>query len=254
MTTINIKMDRKEVEQLLESKGIEYTKQTYGVEVWHDQCAGNPWEEWDGQIPLMCKFDRSITDYSKGDIKEYIGDSVTDAQLLEHADLFLYWQGNWSADDLKDMELDEQLDILRDGVTELLDGGGLGDIGSLCNLIGINYYHGSVKGYSQGDYAEVLLVPTFTWEQETGAKIEEVTEEGFEEARKLFEYWAFGDVYGFSVVDNYGEVLDSCGGFYGPLWNSDSADQMVEHIDLEAYGWTREEAIELLKDAEVKYG
>ena len=44
---------------------------------------------------------------------------------------------------------------------------------------------------------------------------------------KEYSHWANGEVYGFTVEDDEGEVLDSCGGFIGD-WD-DVAEWMHEH-------------------------
>lgn len=67
---------------------------------------------------------------------------------------------------------------------------------------------------------------------------------------ETFDTWLRGEVCGFSIEDaETGEFLDSCGGFYG----SDYAECMVEHINYEEYGYTKEEMIQLIEDTEVTY-
>lgn len=77
-----------------------------------------------------------------------------------------------------------------------------------------------------------------------------VIEEHLEGNLETFNTWLQGEVYRFLIEDaETGEFLDSCGGFYG----SDYAESMVECINHEAYGYTKEEMIELIKDTEVTY-
>ena len=67
---------------------------------------------------------------------------------------------------------------------------------------------------------------------------------------KTFDTYLRGEVYSFLIEDaETGEILDSCGGFYG----SDYAKDMVDCIDYEEYGYTREEMIQLIEDTEVTY-
>lgn len=67
---------------------------------------------------------------------------------------------------------------------------------------------------------------------------------------ETFDTWLQGEVYGFSIEDaETGEFLDSCGGFYG----DDYANDMVEHINYEDYGYTKKEMIQLIEDTEVSY-
>lgn len=67
---------------------------------------------------------------------------------------------------------------------------------------------------------------------------------------ETFDTWLRGEVYYFSIEDaETEETLDSCGGFYG----SNYANDMVEHIDYEGYGYTKEEIIELIENTEISY-
>jgi hypothetical protein len=100
------------------------------------------------------------------------------------------------------------------------------------------------RGYSQGDWADVLIVATDEFFERTGANKESV-EEILEGTKSLFDSWAWGDVYGFTVeegttiqvvVKETQEVLreeidweqtDSCGGFYGYDFENNG---MMDHI------------------------
>lgn len=49
-----------------------------------------------------------------------------------------------------------------------------------------------------------------------------------------YSSWANGDVYSYTIEDEYGDVEDSCGGFY-------SIEDMVDHIDERDFGMTEDE-------------
>lgn len=67
---------------------------------------------------------------------------------------------------------------------------------------------------------------------------------------ETFDTWLRGEVYYFSIEDSEtGESLDSCGGFYG----SNYAEDMADHINYEAYGYTKKEIIQLIENTEVTY-
>lgn len=71
-----------------------------------------------------------------------------------------------------------------------------------------------------------------------------------ESSIQTFDQWLRGEVYHFSIEDEeQEEFLDSCGGFYG----SNYAEDMVEYIDYEEYGYTKEEMIQLINDTEISY-
>ncbi len=77
-----------------------------------------------------------------------------------------------------------------------------------------------------------------------------VIEESLRGHLETFDTWVRGEVYRFLIEDaETGEVLDSCGGFYG----DDYAEDMVEDINYEEYGYTKEEMIELIENTELTY-
>lgn len=63
---------------------------------------------------------------------------------------------------------------------------------------------------------------------------------------ETFNQYIQGDVYSFEVLDEDENHIDSCGGFYGTDWETNG---MLDHIDYEGYGWTKEETIEKLQEA-----
>lgn len=67
---------------------------------------------------------------------------------------------------------------------------------------------------------------------------------------ETFDQWLRGEVYYFSIEDaETEETLDSCGGFYG----SDYAEGMVDCIDYEEWGYTKEEMTQLIEETEITY-
>lgn len=94
----------------------------------------------------------------------------------------------------------------------------------LYKLIDIPCLRTTVHGYSQGDWADLLIVATPEAQKEFGCA--EVKADDLEGQAKLYKAWAFGDVYGYQlarkVEDEDGEEtledLDgdsSCWGYYG---------------------------------------
>lgn len=82
------------------------------------------------------------------------------------------------------------------------------------------------------------------------AKVIEDTFEWFRNEIETFSLYVQGEVYGFDIEDDNGENVDSCGGFYGQDWDTNG---ILDHIDFEAYGWTRAEALELIENSEIEY-
>ena len=56
------------------------------IEIMYDHPAQNPFKDWDGLIPTMVKFDGNWSDYSDGDINDYLANrALSDGQVI-------YWQ------------------------------------------------------------------------------------------------------------------------------------------------------------------
>lgn len=84
------------------------------------------------------------------------------------------------------------------------------------------------RGYSQGDYADVLIILTTEFFQRTWCNPKD-EKEILDGTKKLFDAWIWWDVYGFTLIEHrplYTEdnvlsiitdddVLESCWGFYG---------------------------------------
>jgi hypothetical protein len=67
---------------------------------------------------------------------------------------------------------------------------------------------------------------------------------------ETFNQYLNNDVYGFTIEDEEGNVLESVGGFYG----DDFAENgMVGHIDSELLGMSETELIEHIKQVDVEY-
>lgn len=102
-------------------------------------------------------------------------------------------------------------------------------------VYGYNSLAMPISGYSQGDYGYVLCVETEEFLDGAGlpARSYEEAEKNLRSSIKLFKDWAFGDVYGFAVVDTVtGNTEDSCGGIYGDYYEDGGAlSHAKEDID-----------------------
>lgn len=67
---------------------------------------------------------------------------------------------------------------------------------------------------------------------------------------KVYDQYLSGEIYGFQIVDEEGEQLDSCYGFYGTDF---STNGMLDYIDSELLGVSKEEVIKLLDKVEIEY-
>jgi len=67
---------------------------------------------------------------------------------------------------------------------------------------------------------------------------------------KTYTQYVEGEVYGFQIVDEDDEVIDSCYGFYGTDF---ATNGMLDYIDHELLGVAEGEVVALLEEAEIEY-
>lgn len=241
--------------------GGEYRAEVSGfvIRAIHDDSPESPWEAWDGQSPLIVYYDRSLDE--KGDVPNPLAD-MSDSFIARN------WQAlceifDQSPDAAKERKSDYEYERIADAKRELLEewleeikpsrySGHAGDymtaLGELCELRGWPSLSTSSHGYSQGDYAELLLIFSPAYAKEIGAKWPR-TKAAKAEARerlkadaKLWGAWAWGDVYGFVIEPSDdselpGGFLDSCFGFYG----DDFAESGLAEAAAESLSYIRKE-------------
>jgi hypothetical protein len=68
---------------------------------------------------------------------------------------------------------------------------------------------------------------------------------------ETYDQYVRGEVYGFQIVDEYDDIVDSCYGFYG---NSHKESGMLDYIDFAFLGLNSQEELEQLVDTlDVEY-
>lgn len=231
-----------------------------------DDDAGNPWQEWDGNIPLLT-FDGSrhgngFTEYddNTGLLNPFTGDTISDSILRRHlpaicaafTDVQYGWNQEWQSFNqwLQHEALESQRnyggnltdikrDLLSDAIGNMVsDSERLETLATIYRVIGWPVLCTSTSGYSQGDYIELLFVVTPTFRKATGNTGAHNTDsywlESMNGARDLFGAWAWGDVYGYMIDNADGETLGACFGYYGTDFDksglSESALDMCNHI------------------------
>lgn len=81
-------------------------------------------------------------------------------------------------------------------------------------------------------------------------KLRERVEGILEGEVETYSQYLEGEVYGFQIVDEDDEVVDSCYGFYGTDF---ATNGMLDYIDAKLLGVSEEEVISLLEGVEVEY-
>lgn len=218
---------------------MEAKNNKYRVQVWHDIDAECPFLNWDCEPSVIWGYNKDIegnfdsilkeieAKLTKGILKRY------SKKILEIMDLFC-----------EDYTYSDRVNEIFWDLPHLK----IEQYAELCELLKIPYYLHSSRGYSQGDYCDVLIVITAEDVQRVGFNIKELTKDDkfFKSTAKLFDDWAWGDTYGLTIEElktytktyedgkteecEEWESIDSIGGFYG---YDIKENGMCEHIPTE---------------------
>lgn len=125
----------------------------------------------------------------------------------------------------------------------------------LLNIIGVPARVFERNGYSQGDSIRVLLAHTPEWRKAMGiqdARSDDEIKADMEADADSIAAWAFGDCYGFTVIDDHPEATSddvTVGGFWG-AYGSPNYDYMIEEAKREAEAMAAERDAMLAADLE----
>lgn len=196
----------------------------YTINILLDTDAQNPFDDWDCNPPLVVDalYNTGVDCYAKqyGDANSI--PSLTREQIIANKSLIfdLFDVSSWFA--LREVRQYTDVNFaetLNDELSNILHGMSnferLEALCSLYNACGIPAVVSSVSGHSQGDYAKVLAVATPEFQEACGNGADYDWIESLKGSIELFGNWAFGNVYGYQVLDANDEEIDSCWGFYG---------------------------------------
>lgn len=177
----------------------------------------NPFKDWDCEPPILVHTDRTVTGYGL----DHCAPSLTREEIKLHAsEIAAFLGASTLLRAIRDYIApgDDAVDLINqavDGnVSNASNSEKLDLIGEVWSWKGAEHVSVSRNGYSQGAWAEVLVVATPEWKKRMGIT-EPMTDESLEATADLYAAWAYGDVFGFVVEDPEGEELESCWGFYG---------------------------------------
>lgn len=165
----------------------------YRIKAERDDSPSNPFEDWDGNWPIMIYHGRNdgFTSYdkTKGVAIDAVLDRFTDAQLI-HDQIAIASAFDTSIVELTCYE-DEptrychDADVLRKAFEDELgnwpDSKRLALFEELYGLLGIPCYQTTSRGHCQGDWAEVLVVATPEAQAEFGRTEDNVREQAIAE-------------------------------------------------------------------------
>lgn len=225
----------------------------YRIRAVRDDNAENPFEQWDGNWPIIVYYDGRLTEYDKtksgtaldsplsrfGD-EALVHNQIAIAELLGTTIRNVSIDYDYPEDSEEPVNYIWDADILRYAFERELESvyrsQMLDVLAALYDLLGIPNLCQTTRGYCQDNWAEVLVVATPEACVEFGhtyapigagqpdAHIAAWWEHQLQGTIDLYGAWAWGDVYGyvveFAIYDEDGEVedweeVDSCWGFYG---------------------------------------
>lgn len=234
----------------------------YRVRMIQDCSPENPFTAWDGHWPMIVDHGRrngGATEY--GDIPCPLS-CLSDGQLVRHAAAIakaLDCDIDAIRADCREEQLDERArgyrsirmaDWLRDeferALGDVSDSDKLATLEALFDIAGIPCLNTCSQGYSQGDYADLLIVApwetakAFGWNKGKWRKLASNPAD-MEGQADLYGAWAWGDVYGYvcefrpdpeSEWEELEEHGSSVWGFYGddPA-KSGLAESAAAHIE-----------------------
>lgn len=196
----------------------------FTINIMPDMGAANPFEAWDCEPPIAVDalYNNGIDEYATGYGNVDAFDWLTRKQIIEHKELILDVLGydSWRSAVRGSFYVEKDVEAyIRECLGNLDDSERLEALCSLYNACGIPAVLKGVTGYSQGDSADVLAVATPEFQEACGNGSDFDWIESLKGSIQLFEDWAFGNVYGYQVLDADGEEVDSCWGFYGDYDN-----------------------------------
>lgn len=195
----------------------------YRVEILHDSGVDSPWDSWDGLAPYVAKGDfrykaRFSPDFP--DVSAFCLD-WTRQQAKLFCTMFAHASGEpvralWrDAVAAADGDTGECLalavfDLWRDYEYEHNP---LPVYQAAARVSGWPILEHESRGYCQGDYAEMIFFGSPDY-------IDGLTRPGdameaLKGDARLYDAWAWGDVYGFHIETLEGEFIDSCWGYFG---------------------------------------
>lgn len=236
----------------------------YEIEILHDDGAVCPWEDWEGVAPLITD-DRWWGHPDDTDALHdliYFGGDVAAKHWREMLD-FLDYESNWRG--MREFILDERwrspanrdemLEFLVEALHEHIGNNPGTSFLEDCKMIldwqNIPCRIERVRGYCQGDVIDLLIAHTPSFVERVGVNhdSDETVKKDMESDVRLFGWWAFGDVYAYTINKHHeiaegtttdGVVLtdvaytekdiEACAGFYGPNIEENGLMEMARQV------------------------
>ena len=177
----------------------------YEIQISYDTDAQNPFTEWDGQPAMRVQAGRYAhrTEYN-GSVADIIDESISEGQLIRNQKALMEILG-LSPDDFKGEKKQYKIETLSNDILYA----DIEQLTSICKLFKIPHVS-ETQSYDQSTWAEVLIVSSKEWIQETGIRKKHI-QRSLQASADLYQQYASGEVFGY----NCEEAEASCWGYYG---------------------------------------
>lgn len=205
---------------------------TFTLKIYNDTSAENPWEDTDWLAPLFTEWSREYNEQSYNLSVSILIDLVPHSKLNKNI-LSLFDLDIKENYPINRTDYNNQADFILDSLREHVENT-VENIEKLADYIKLPYYSWTSRWYSQGDSIDCILVVTPDYIKTTGinAKDTDKINHDLQNQSKLFDAYAWWDVYGFRLIENVPlyhkdwtlsteteeNIVDSCWGFYGEDW------------------------------------
>ena len=210
---------------------------TYTLKIYHDDCAETPWTSWDCLPPLFTEWWRDFWDHEYNLSVSILIDLIPESKLNKNI-LELFWLDQKENYPIYREDYNKKSDFVLDSLRHHVDNT-VENIEGLARYLKFPYYSWTSTGYSQGDRIDCILVMTPDYAKTVGInrkKFVNISEQEnikfLKKESKLFDAWAWGDVYGYRLIENVPlyhadwtlseeteeKEIDSCWWFYGDDW------------------------------------
>lgn len=189
----------------------------YRIDIYRDDNAENPWENWDGCVPMIVDGGRSFRSHDYEGAGAAFYPSAT--MYRRHKKALLEVFGIDPNEEYCGQKAtpDETFDAFEEAVADALRENDFDKLEAVADIIGLPCLNTSSNGYCQGDHVKILAVWPKEWADRNRPKAtpDEIQAE-LKGAVDLFGAWAWNDVFGYVVTDTVtDDEVGSCWSFYG---------------------------------------
>lgn len=184
---------------------------SHTINIYYDEGNENPFDGWDeGLADLSFEGERGHSQQYGECPKKHIHSVITDGQAIRHQRAICDIIG----EDIEYInERSESKEDKAEHIRDLIYDFDLEQLSELYDLMKEPHVY-ETQSYSRSEWADVFVFCSPEFMERTGV-LPKNRQTACEGAAELFQQWASGEIFGYSIEDKEGNEIDSCGGFYG---------------------------------------